>query len=62
MLPMTKQFNVELPAGVVKKIKLDAVALDATLSNYTATALILFLSLPDSERRSYLSTRKLAKK
>jgi hypothetical protein len=62
MLPMTKQFNVELPAAQAKKIKLDAVASDVTLNEYSRIAFIWFLDLPDGKRRAILDSEKRTQK
>ncbi len=55
---MKTQFNVDLTAVSAKRIRMDAINLGVSLSEYTQKALDLFVSTPVQERRRIMAGTK----
>jgi hypothetical protein len=54
-VPMpTKQVNVEIDADLLKRVKMDALTHDVTLTDFWATAVLEFLNQPIAKRRAVL--------
>lgn len=53
-----KQFNVELPGALAKRVKKDAIEMNVSLVDYSRQAFEAFLGKPIASRRIHFDSRK----